>query len=139
MAEIFGAVASGAGLVSLSMQLIESTQKLKSFYNASREAPDTLADLCEELQILSMNLRLLESHRQNNILGDELLEICVSKCARMIAKIQTSVDKMGSLMNRSRLAGRLYTAFKEPEIKQLLEEMERAKGSLLTACLSYYQ
>ena len=40
MAEIFGAVASGAGLLSLSMQLLESSQKLKSFY-------DTTAKKCK--------------------------------------------------------------------------------------------
>ncbi|KAM0715292.1 hypothetical protein Q7P37_008790 [Cladosporium fusiforme] len=138
MAEIFGAVASGAGLVSLSMQLIESAQKLKSFYSASRDAPNTVADLCHELETVSLNLRLLESHRQNNILGDEMLERCVAICARMVARIQVAVDKMGSLMNRSRFAGRLYTAFKEPEMKQSLEELERAKSSLLAACMGYY-
>ncbi|KAM0719514.1 hypothetical protein Q7P37_003644 [Cladosporium fusiforme] len=41
MAEILGAIASGAGLVSLSMQLLESAQKLKGFYDTSRDAPDT--------------------------------------------------------------------------------------------------
>lgn len=139
MAEIFGAVASGAGLASLSGQLIQSAQKLKSLHNASRDAPTTVADLCHELETVSLNLRLLESHRQSNILGDELLERCVSVCARMVAKIQAAVDRMSSLMNRSRLTGRIYTAFKEPETKQLLEDMERAKTSLLAACMGYYQ
>jgi hypothetical protein len=45
MAEIFGAVASGAGLLSLSIQLLDSAQRLKGFYNATENAPQTVADL----------------------------------------------------------------------------------------------
>lgn len=50
MAEIFAAVASGAGLMSLAIQLLESSQKLKDFYNASKDAPQTVADLSFELE-----------------------------------------------------------------------------------------
>jgi hypothetical protein len=54
MAEIFAAVASGAGLVSLAIQLLESSQKLKGLYNASKSAPKTASDLCFELETLSL-------------------------------------------------------------------------------------
>jgi hypothetical protein len=39
MAEIFAAVASGAGLLSLAIQLLESSRKLKGFYDTSKDAP----------------------------------------------------------------------------------------------------
>jgi hypothetical protein len=63
MAEVFGAVASGVGLVSLALQLVDSAQKLKKLYNTTRDAPTTVADLCFELETMSLSLRQLNSHR----------------------------------------------------------------------------
>lgn len=139
MAETVGAVASVAGLVSLSMQLVESTQKLKRLYTASRDAPSTVADLCFELETMSLSLRLLDSHRTTDVHGDELLGPCVTTCASMVAKIQDAVSKVEHLLQRSRVTGRVYMAFKEPEIERLLVEMEHAKSSLSFAYMRYCQ
>lgn len=139
MAETVGAVASVAGLVSLSLQLVESTQKLKRLYDASRDAPSTVADLCFELETSSLSLCLLDSHRNADIHGDELLGRCVTTCTRMVAKIEEAVGKVERLLQRSRVTGRMYMAFKEPEIERLLVEMEHAKSSLSFAYMSYCQ
>lgn len=139
MAEIFGAVASGAGLVSLAMQLLDSAQKLKGFYNLSRDAPDTVRQLCFELETMSMALHQFEQYRQSDIFGSELLSRCIIACDQAVTKIKTSVDKIDRLLSKARFAGKLYMGFKEPEIKKLLEEMEHAKSSLMLAYNSYYQ
>jgi hypothetical protein len=52
--EAFAAVTSSAGLISLAIQLLESSQKLKGLYNTSRNAPKTTEDLCFELETLSL-------------------------------------------------------------------------------------
>ncbi|KAM0722808.1 hypothetical protein Q7P37_002250 [Cladosporium fusiforme] len=137
MAETVGAVASAAGLISLSMQLVESSQKLKKLYKASRDAPSTIADLCFELETMSLSLRQLESHRNADILGDELLGRCVVTCTRMVAKIGEAVGKIERLIKKSSIAGRVYMAFKEPEIDKLLGEMEQAKSSMSFAYMSF--
>ena len=139
MAEIFGAVASGAGLVSLSMQLLESSQKLKGFYDSCRDAPETVRQLCFDLETMSMALRQFEQYRQNDILGSELLTRCILACDQAIAKIKTAVDKVERLLSRARFAGKVYMGFKEPEVRRLLEEMEHAKSSMLLAYTSYFQ
>lgn len=139
MAEVFGAVANGAGLVSLSMQLIESAQKLKRLYNASRDAPSTVADLCFELETVSLSLRQLDSRRTTDICGDELLGRCVTTCTRMVLKIHHALSKIEHLLLKSHIGGRLYMAFKEPEIDRLLVEMEHAKSSMSFAYMSYCQ
>ena len=139
MAEVFGAVASGAGLVSLSLQLIDSAQKLKKLYNASRDAPTFVADLCFELETMSLSLRQLNSHRNPSLTGDQLLGRCFTTCTRMVMKIEVAVEKIERLIQRCRAGGRLYMAFKEPEIRELLEEMERAKSSMSFAYMSYCQ
>lgn len=45
MAELLGVVSAGAGLVSLSSQLLDSAQKLKRFYDDGVNAPETLEKL----------------------------------------------------------------------------------------------
>jgi len=139
MAEVFAAVASGAGLVSLSIQLIDSAQKLKKLYNASKDAPATVADLCFELETMSLSLRQLNSHRNANIAGDELLGRCFTTCTRMVMKVEVTVTKIERLIQRRHVGGRLYMAFKEPEIQDLLDELERAKSSMSFAYMSYCQ
>lgn len=139
MAEILGAVASGAGLMSLAMQLLESSQKLKGFYNASRDAPQTMADLSFELETMSLSLRQLAVDRPADISSDTLLGRCMITCTLMATRIEAAVDRMGHLLQKSRAIGRIYVAFKEPEILKQLEGLEHAKSSMLFAYMSYCQ
>lgn len=139
MAEIFGAVASGAGLVSLSLQLLDSAQKLKKLYNVSKDAPTTVAELCFELETMSLSLRQLRLHRNASVPGDELLARCFTTCHRMVMKIEAAVKKIELVIQKRRSSGRLYMAFKEPEIRELLQELERAKSSMSFAYMSYCQ
>jgi hypothetical protein len=139
MAEIFGAVASGAGLVSLSMQLLESTQKLKGFYDSCRDAPDTVRQLCFDLETMALALRQFEQYRQNDVFGSELLDRCILACDQAVAKIKVAVEKVDRLLSKAHLAGKLYMGFKEPELRRLLEDMQHAKSSMLLAYTSYCQ
>jgi hypothetical protein len=141
MAEIFGAVASGAGLVSLSMQLLESAQKLKGFYDSARDAPSTVSRLSSDMKTISLLLRQLEGFRLNQVFGDQVLDSCIKSCEEAVSKIQDSVGKVERLLlvPKTRTLGKTYMGFKEPEIRKLLEEMEHAKSSVLLAFSSYQQ
>lgn len=140
MAEVFAAAASGAGFVSLAIQLLESSQKLQGLYNASKNAPRTINDLCFELETLSLQLRQLERDRQQDRLGTpEVLEHCVSICEQRTLRVRDVVDAMARYTPRWAAFGGLYTAFKELEMKKLLVELEQAKSSLSLAYISYCQ
>lgn len=139
MAEIFAAVASGAGLASLAIQLLESSQKLKGLYDASRDAPRTVTDLCFELETLSLQLRQLERHRQHDRLDTELLDRCIATCQHRTERVESVVDEMARYLSRFTRFGRMYTAFKEPEMRGLLEQLESAKNSLSLAYITYCQ
>lgn len=45
MAEVFGAVVSGVGLLSLADQLLTSAGRVKTFYERAKDAPSALLDL----------------------------------------------------------------------------------------------
>jgi hypothetical protein len=141
MAEIFGAVASGAGLVSLSMQLLESAQKLKGFCDPARDAPTTVTRLSSEMETMSLLLRQFESFRRNQIFGDQVLDSCIKSCEEAVSKIKDSVGRVERLLlvPKTRSLGKTYMGFKEPKIRKLLEEMEHAKSSVLLAFSSYHQ
>jgi hypothetical protein len=139
MAEIFGAVASGAGLVSLSMQLLESSQKLKSFCDTARDASGAVARLSFELETMSLALHQFEHYRQQDIFGSELLTRCITSCEQTVSRILAAVNKIDALLRRSRFAGRVYMGFKDPEVRGLLEEMEHAKSFLQLAYMEYCQ
>jgi predicted metal-binding protein len=52
MAEVFGVAAGAIGVVSLSIQLAESLQKVKRFYGAVKNAPPQVEELVEEIEIM---------------------------------------------------------------------------------------
>jgi hypothetical protein len=139
MAEVFAAVASGAGLVSLAIQLLESSQKLEGLYHASKSAPKTVSDLCFELETLSLQLRQLERHRQHDSLDTETLDRCIAVCERRVVRVRDVVDAVARYMRRGVAFGSVYTAFKKPEMRKLLGELEQAKSSLSLAYISYCQ
>jgi hypothetical protein len=121
------------------MQLLESVQKLKGFYDSSRYAPDTVASLCFDLETMSMALRQFEQYRQNDVLGSALLSRCITACELSDTKIKIAIDNVDRLLSKARLVGRVYMGFKEPEVRNLLEEMEHAKSSMLLAYTSCCQ
>lgn len=139
MAEIFAAVASGAGLVSLAIQLLESSQKLKSLYDTIKDAPETIRNLCFELETLSLQLRQLERHRQNDALETELLDRCIATCELRTRKVEAVVNEMARYMQKSKVVGRIYNTFKDSEMRRLLEDLEQAKSALSLAYITYCQ
>lgn len=138
--EAFAAVASGAGLMSLAVQLVESSQKLKGLYNTSRNAPELIEDLCFELETLSLQLRDLERHRHlDRFDTTEVLDRCIAVCQQRVVRVRDVVNAMARYMRRSSTFSGVYTAFKEPEMRKLMVELEQAKSSLSLAYISYCQ
>ena len=133
---VLGVVSAGAGLVSLSIQLGESAMKLKRIYHAAKDAPATIQTLLLDLETMALALEQLEHHRQHDGHHEKLMTRCMGRCQQCTQDVQQVVDKLEqSLMKHSRLRGRLYSAFKERDVKDLLEDLERAKSSLQTRCI----
>ena len=91
---VFGVVASGAGLISLSIQLAENAVKLKRIYDAAKDAPRAISSLVTDLETMAMALRQIEQHRQQGYSAEALLTRCITGCKRSVAEIQRLVDKM---------------------------------------------
>ncbi|KIY03454.1 uncharacterized protein Z520_00145 [Fonsecaea multimorphosa CBS 102226] len=135
---VFGLAASGAGLLSLSIQLVECAAKLKRIYHAARDAPRIIARLQLGLETMALALRQLEQRRQQRTASDALLARCIVECELHTAEIQELIDKMEDRLSKdAKIGGRLYAAFKQRDVKELLDGLEKAKSSLELAYMMY--
>lgn len=134
---IFGVVSGGAGLASLAIQLGDCAVKLKRVYYAAKSAPRTIERLIFGLETMAMALSELEQHRQRHIHDGALLFRCITECQHSTTDIQRLVDKMERYMTSYGKVGRMYTVFHERDVKELLDELERAKSSLELAYMMY--
>lgn len=121
MAEVFGAVASGAGLVSLAIQLAETAVKLKRLTDTARNAPQVLADHADDVETFSMILRQIEKDRvQHADLDASVVLRCVRKCQQGVARIVETTAKLETQIQRLRFMGRVVVALKQDGLQQLL-------------------
>ncbi|KIW65398.1 hypothetical protein PV04_07661 [Phialophora macrospora] len=135
---IIGLAAGGAGLVSLGIQLIESTTKLKRIYRAAQDAPTTLSRLTFDLETMAMALHQLDQRRQAGTPTEALLARCIIACRQSTGEVKELVDKLETCMARhTKFGGKLYTAFKQHDVRGLLDNLENAKSSLHFAYTMY--
>ncbi|KAJ9615915.1 hypothetical protein H2200_001992 [Cladophialophora chaetospira] len=131
----FGVAASGAGLLSLSIQLLECATKLKRLQHTARNAPQTLAKLVFELETMGIALRTLEQRRQQESPSETLLARCVMSCQQCTADISRLVDRLEK--STTNIIGKVYFAFKQREVMEMLDSLEKAKSSLQLAYTMY--
>lgn len=125
-------------MISLAVQLGESAVKLKRIYGAAKSAPRNVARLVFDLETMALALQELEQHRQRKNHSGALLARCIMACQQSTAKVQQMVNQIERYMeNHSSVSGKVYTAFREREVKELLDDLERAKSSLELSYMMY--
>ena len=135
---VFGAVSAGAGLLALSIQLGESAMKLKRLYQAAKDASSTIERLLFDLETMSLALGQLEQHRRHDTHSEAPITRCITQCQQCVQDVQQLVDNLERCLTKhARLRGRVYAAFKERDVKELLDDLERAKSSLNLAYTMY--
>lgn len=139
---VLGLAASGAGLLSLAMQLFESAQKLRTFSLSVKNAPRTLGRLTTACQNMGALLQELDSYSQEGDVEQSLLiagfmTACQHDTVQLretFQGIQRSAHEVGKL----KWTTKLQTAFKEPELKKMLDELDIARNWLQFAFQIYH-
>lgn len=124
---VLGVVAGGAGLASLSIQLAESAIKLRRLYHSIKDAPSTMKEIADEIEVMSLSLKYLERHRQSESHGSDLLDQCIKKCQAHVEKINLLTEEISRKLDIAGLVGRLYTAMRERDLDKLLGDLARAR------------
>lgn len=137
---VFGVVTGGAGLVSLGLQLMDSAKRLKRMYNTIKDAPKSLDTLSFEVETMALSLHLLDQQRQR--LGPNSMEVVFERCLAVsqerTQEIQQIVDSLTRHMEKhARLRGKVYFAFKDRDVEELLNRLEKVKSSLQMSYAMY--
>lgn len=135
---ILGVVAGGAGLASLSIQP-ESAKKLKRLYHSMKNAPETLKEIADEIELMSLSLKHLERHRQSESHGIDLLDRCIETCRSRTTKINLLTETISEKLKKASLVGRLYAARQERDLDKLLRELDHARSALHLAVTLYHK
>lgn len=140
MAEAFGVAAGAIGVVSLSIQLAESLQKVKSFYAAVKDAPPQVEELIEEIEIMQDILSDLESGSQSaSAASSANMQRCMKVAQRATKGFATFSSELQNRIKKSKFRGDVKFALSREDIKQMLDQLERTKSSLNLAYSLYQQ
>ena len=134
-------IAAGAiGVVSLSIQLAESLQKVKGFYTAVKNAPPQIEELIEEIEIMQDILSDLESGSQSaNMASSANMQRCMKIAQRATKSFATFSSELQIRAKKSRFRGGVKFALSRDDIKHMLDQLERTKSSLNLAYSLYQQ
>jgi len=135
MAEVVGVV---VGVVSLGVQLAESLQKVKRFYDTVRDAPERLADTIDEIGSLSAILTELEKDSATNGADDvPSMQRCVATCRNAVDRFSTYANSLESRIKRCRGRGSIKFAMKSESIESVIVGLESSKSNLVLAYMLY--
>jgi hypothetical protein len=134
MAEIFATVASGAGLASLGLQLVDCAVKLKAFYENVEKAPRSLNRISREINTFALLLRQIDDTRARYGVDDsKVLQESVEICVECTQEIVSFTSRLEAIMRKHHAAGRVYSALRMRDVQEICAELERAKNSLMVA------
>lgn len=141
MAEVFGIVAGGAGLASLSIQILDDVVKIRELYTGIRDAPTEFQSLLDEIQLVGMIMSLFARDSEQLKSNPEFATTQV----QVLRHCQSLHDELRPILVRlvSSLAGRkravswisVKSIFQKKKIDQMLMKLERAKSTLVLARL----
>jgi hypothetical protein len=135
MAGTFGLV---VGVVSFGVQLAESLQKVKRFYNTVKDAPERLADIIDEIGSLSDILTELEQDPTSSGTNTRpAMQRCVAACRKAVDRFSIYADSLESRMKRSKPLGSVRFAMKNESIESVIASLESSKSNLVLAYMLY--
>ena len=136
MLEAFGVASAGAGLLSLAVQLFESSVKLRQYYSTFKNAPESLRNLTFEIDTLALLLQQIEDQRiQQDSFEVDLLDQCIVSCRNPTKRIARVAKRLALAIDRSKTLGCFNAALKQKDLEIDCRELESAKSSLTLAYL----
>ncbi|KAK5111287.1 hypothetical protein LTR85_012182 [Meristemomyces frigidus] len=141
MAEILGVVGSVVGVASFALELAESIKKLKDFCVRVANAPKTLQRTIKENEVLSNLLNQLSGTLGSaaGSTGNRSLQGCVDLCRVGVERIVAVTGDLDTKMNDKRRRTSIKFASCKDDLRDMMQELEQGKSSLLLAHQIYMQ
>ncbi|KAF7900456.1 uncharacterized protein EAF01_007758 [Botrytis porri] len=137
MAEI-GIIASGMGVASMGLQLMDGIRKLKQFWDEVKEAPEDIQYTLEELDALS--LVLSDMHITNSNLPSipsATVTKCLELCRRGTNILNTTVNDLNRAISKRRKIGSAKVVLKKDTLDKFRNRLRDAQYMLILSQQTY--
>lgn len=137
MAEI-GAIASGMGIASLGLQLMDGIRKLKQFFDEVKDASEDMHYALEELEILGLTLS--DIHTDNPSLPPipaVTATKCLELCRRGTDMLSTIVKDLNGAISKRRMIGSTKVVLKKDTLEKFRNRLRDAQYMLILSRQTY--
>jgi hypothetical protein len=135
-----GVAASGIGIASLAIQVGDSILKLKSFWEAVKEAPEDIKHLIDEIEILSLVLSEIgkeSDEGEEPPIASALASKCQELCRGGLGALQDVVHELGSEMKKRKRVGSVKAVLKKETVDKLKDRLRSAQLLLMLSNITY--
>ncbi|THV53952.1 hypothetical protein BGAL_0038g00300 [Botrytis galanthina] len=137
MAEI-GIIASGMGVASLGLQLMDGVRKLKQFWDEVKEAPEDIQYALEELDALSLVLSDIHTSNSNlPSIASATVTKCLELCRRGTDILNTTVKDLNGAISKRRKIGSAKVVLKKDTLDKFRNRLRDAQYMLMLSRLTY--
>ena len=136
MADALAVVASGVGVASFALQVVDCAAKLRRLWADIKDAPEDVINLIDEIQTLSQVLDAINVTHKPAV-GNAMFDQCYVFCEHSVRNLESVARDLEKLVRRKRPVGVLRVVLKKDIIAKHRSQLERAKTSLLLAQQTY--
>jgi hypothetical protein len=134
-----GVLARGAALSLLRTRLAECGANLQRIYHDTKNAPQTLINLANDVQTSSLSLKLVEYHAQIATRPGDILDNFVEQWQSHVADIERLCDNISRISQEASLPGSLYAAEQQQGLGKLIDRLDHAHCALKAGVQLYHQ
>ncbi|KAF7944666.1 uncharacterized protein EAE97_005299 [Botrytis byssoidea] len=137
MAEI-GIIASGMGVASLGLQLMDGVRKLKQFWDEVKEASEDIQYALEELDALSLVLSDIHTSNSNlPSIPSATVTRCLELCRRGTDILNTTVKDLNGAISKRRKIGSAKVVLKQDTLDKFRNRLRDAQYMLMLSRQTY--
>ncbi|TGO26467.1 hypothetical protein BPAE_0059g00370 [Botrytis paeoniae] len=137
MAEI-GIIASGMGVASLGLQLMDGVRKLKQFWDEVKETPEDIQYTLEELEALSLVLSDIHTSNSNlPSIPSATVTRCLKLCRRGTDILNTTVKDLNGAISKRRKIGSAKVVLKKDTLDKFRNRLRDAQYMLMLSRQTY--
>lgn len=139
MADMFGVIASAAGIAGVAGQTLDGIQKLQTFCRDVRDAPEEIQNMADELEHLFAAITHIDTQIQRNArLYCDFNPMATLRYVRRSAETTDAiVREMNNEISRNRRLGSLRMAWNRKTLDAYMTKIQRAQGLLALAMSTY--
>ncbi|KAH8776208.1 hypothetical protein BGZ57DRAFT_854509 [Hyaloscypha finlandica] len=125
---------TGLGMASLALQVGDCVMRLKSFWDAVKDAPEEIKHLIDEIETLSLVLSGFETNESSEpepMIGHEATSRYFQFCKKAVGILEAVAKQVEAEIKKRRRAGSMKAVLKKSEIEKLRERLMTAQSMLM--------